>query len=84
MGSKEFAEFVFGESSLAKDLPERRHRQIAAVQRHNGRALLAWMPQDEMAAFLAFLHEAGPFQRAHHVGGAHHGQPGQARAGRRT
>ena len=77
-------EFVRAETGLAEDLLESRIWQIFAVERHDGRQTLGSVPEDEMTAFLAFLHEAGLFKRRHQIGGSHRGEPGQAGIGRRT
>ena len=77
-------EFVRAETGLAEDLLERGIWQILAVERHDGRQALRFVPQDKMAASLSFLHEADPFERRHQVCGAHCREPGQAGIGRRT
>ena len=77
-------EFVRGETGLAEDLLERGIWQILAVERHDGRQALRFVPQDEMAASLSFFHEPGLFERRHQVGGSNRREPGQAGIGRRT
>ena len=81
---EECDQFVRAETGLPEDLLERGVRQIPSVERHDGRQALGFVPQHQMAASLAFLHEADPFERRDQIGGPHRRQPGQAGIGRRT